>query len=512
MSVRGIDVSDVQGAIDWCSVAASDLAYAVSQATDGVDRVAKTFAGNWSAIAEVGLVRGASHVFQPDADAQVQAERFLSIVTLEPGDLPPVAIVQTRGRVTLDTFITRLQTWLSFIERKTQRLPILYTTLSLWDSLGQISSFSRFPLWIVDRSMASSPKLPAGWQDWLLWQYTDRGDIKGINAPVNVSWFNSMGEGAYRTGVKVLQRQLAERGANPGRLDGSYGIFTQAAVMDFQRSIGENVDGVAGPKTWARLLDRDTTPLAQKSTQSAIVQPHTTSTAQSIALTDVGRYYQALHQQIQALNWLQAQIPAETLTEFARLWRNQATASSTPIQLVSAVVYYQGSAHQEQAFNWLQDRIPSATLAEFARQWRSVPPATIDLIEVARYYRGIPEQMQAIEQLQRQLSTTILSEFARRWRNQMTATSTPIRLLDAIVYYKGTSHQAEALTWLRQQIPSTVLSDFARQWQLASALPVQLTNVPGSYRELPHQNAALTWLQAQIPRKTMEEFTRQWRG
>jgi lysozyme len=518
MSVRGIDVSDVQGEIDWRTVADSDLAYAVTQATDGITSVANTFGTNWKAIAEVGLVRGASHLFRPEIDAQAQAERFLSVVSLEPGDLPPVAIVQTHSQVDVDTLVTRLQTWLSFIERKTQRQPILYTTLSFWQSLGPVAQFAQYPLWIVDRLIASSPTLPVGWQDWLLWQYTDRGEIKGINPGVNISWFNSMSEGAYRTGVKVLQRHLAARGANPGAIDARYSIFTQAAVMTFQQAVGATVDGVVGPQTWAHLVDRSSsipTALASTSTQAALTAPTTSisqTTSPSIQLVEVGRFYQALPQQTQALNWLQAQVAPETLAEFARLWRNQTQPSSTPIQLVNAIVYYQGSAHQQQALNWLQQQIPPATIEEFARQWRSVPPATISLIEVARYYRGIPAQEQAIEALQRQLSAATLSEFARQWRNQAAVTTTPIRLVDAIAYYKASSHQTQALTWLQRQIPATVLSEFARQWQTASVLPLRLVNVMEFYGDLPHQKDALVWLQAQLSQKTLEEFSRQWRG
>ncbi len=512
MSVRGIDVSDVHGAIDWYTVADSDLAYAVTQATDGITSVANTFSTNWNAIAEVGLVRGASHVFRPEIDAQAQAERFLSVVALEPGDLPPVAIVQTHSQVNVDTLVTRLQTWLNFIERKTQRQPILYTTLSFWDSLGQVPELTQYPLWIVDRSIAPKPKLPLGWQDWLLWQYTDRGEVKGINSGVTISWFNSMSEGAYRTGVKVLQRHLAAQGTNPGQLDGNYSTFTHAAVMAFQQTVGATVDGIVGPQTWAHLVDRSSpspTVLASTSTAQASL---TQTTPTTIQLVDVGRFYQALPQQTQALNWLQAQIAPETLAEFARLWRNQSQPSSTPIQLVNAIVYYQGSAHQQQALNWLQQQIPPATIEEFSRQWRSVPPATINLLEVARYYRGIAAQEQALDGLQRQLSAATLSEFARQWRNQPAVTTTPIRLVDAIAYYKGASHQTQALTWLQRQIPATPLSEFARQWQTASVLPLRLVNVMEFYQDLPHQKEALVWLQAQISQKMREEFSRQWRG
>ena len=61
--------------------------------------------------------------------------------------------------------------------------------------------------------------------------------------------------------VKALQRLLARAGFNPGRVDGSFGNGTQAAVIAFQRSKGLLADGIAGPRTMAALTDKPPAPL-----------------------------------------------------------------------------------------------------------------------------------------------------------------------------------------------------------------------------------------------------------
>jgi hypothetical protein len=58
--------------------------------------------------------------------------------------------------------------------------------------------------------------------------------------------------GARGQEVANLQRQLSGRGATL-LVDGHFGGKTEAAVRDFQRSVGLVVDGVAGPKTLALL-------------------------------------------------------------------------------------------------------------------------------------------------------------------------------------------------------------------------------------------------------------------
>ena len=54
--------------------------------------------------------------------------------------------------------------------------------------------------------------------------------------------------------IAALQARLVEMGFNPGRVDGIYGPLTEAAVKDFQRSVGTTVDGVCGPGTVISLM------------------------------------------------------------------------------------------------------------------------------------------------------------------------------------------------------------------------------------------------------------------
>jgi len=53
--------------------------------------------------------------------------------------------------------------------------------------------------------------------------------------------------------VVALQKALENAGFNPGAVDGSFGLSTQAAVVAFQRSKGLAADGVAGRETSAAL-------------------------------------------------------------------------------------------------------------------------------------------------------------------------------------------------------------------------------------------------------------------
>ncbi len=68
--------------------------------------------------------------------------------------------------------------------------------------------------------------------------------------------------GEHKNRIKALQRALLARGFNPGKVDGIFGLGTQAAVLAFQRSEGLLADGVAGVRTLAALQGAAAPPLA----------------------------------------------------------------------------------------------------------------------------------------------------------------------------------------------------------------------------------------------------------
>lgn len=103
--------------------------------------------------------------------------------------------------------------------------------------------------------------------------------------------------------VKQLQQLLRDRGFNPGPIDGSFGSGTEVAVMAFQKAQGLTADGVVGAQTW-----------------SALTNP---SKPQPVNLINICKYYKGLPHQDEALEWLQSQIPAATLEQFGKKWRNQ---------------------------------------------------------------------------------------------------------------------------------------------------------------------------------------------
>ena len=64
---------------------------------------------------------------------------------------------------------------------------------------------------------------------------------------------DTLRQGMRGNDVRALQRKLKAAGFDPGKIDGQFGLGTEAAVMAFQRGEGLLADGIAGPKTLAAL-------------------------------------------------------------------------------------------------------------------------------------------------------------------------------------------------------------------------------------------------------------------
>src|SRR5205807_1649707 len=88
LTVKGIDVSDWQGTINWDAATATGIGYAIARINDG-NHTDSQFTRNWAQIKSHGLVRGAYQFFEPSMDAASQADIVVNAVgLLGPGDLP----------------------------------------------------------------------------------------------------------------------------------------------------------------------------------------------------------------------------------------------------------------------------------------------------------------------------------------------------------------------------------------------------------------------------------------
>lgn len=189
--VHGIDVSHYQGKIDWREVAASGSAFAFIKATDGLCTNDAMFASNWKAAREAGLRRGAYHFFRPLTNSLQQADRFITAVGSDWGELPPVLDFEVLGDASPDQALGAAKRWMDAVGTACGRKPVLYTGPAFWTStLHDPQLFAEHPLWIAHYTDAPRPRIPSAWKAWTFWQHSEKGRVPGVNSPVDLNRFN----------------------------------------------------------------------------------------------------------------------------------------------------------------------------------------------------------------------------------------------------------------------------------------------------------------------------------
>jgi lysozyme len=203
--IQGVDVSSSQhtgeGGIDWGQVAGAGYQFALIKVTEGNYYVNPYFDSDYRGAKSAKLYGGAYHFAIPSAsDGTSQADYFLDSAAYKPdgATLPPALDIEWNPYDSSqpcygldgDSLVSWVAAFRAEVERRTGRLPAIYTAASWWnDCTGGNGSFAKDPLWIASYD-TSSPSLPSGWPSWTLWQFTSSGSIPGISGDVDVSYFS----------------------------------------------------------------------------------------------------------------------------------------------------------------------------------------------------------------------------------------------------------------------------------------------------------------------------------
>lgn len=187
--VVGIDVSNHQGVIDWDALASSGVAFAYIKATEGATWKDRSFALNWSEAARVGIPRGAYHFFRLCRSVAEQAQNIIETVPKDPGALPPVIDAEDMGPCTATLtpadHAATLKDFLDVLERHYGRRPIVYTTAEFDSVMLEGAGLAGEHVWA--RSLVVPP--PFRRDQWLIWQYHNRGRRPGVNGDLDLNVF-----------------------------------------------------------------------------------------------------------------------------------------------------------------------------------------------------------------------------------------------------------------------------------------------------------------------------------
>jgi lysozyme len=188
--VHGLDISHHQKKISWSKIDKNTYAFIFIKATEGGNYVDENYRENITGAKRAGFSVGAYHFFTFRKKGIQQAENFINTVSPKDIDLPPVIDLEYIGnstdRKSRDALKRELLAYISRIESAYGQKPILYTTYEFYDYYLK-GNFYQYPLWIRDIfKRPSDSKI----NSWLFWQYSNRGNVTGIEEFVDLNVFH----------------------------------------------------------------------------------------------------------------------------------------------------------------------------------------------------------------------------------------------------------------------------------------------------------------------------------
>jgi lysozyme len=165
-----VDLSHWDDDVDFVQAKADGILGVVNKATQGFQHVDPTFNDNHTQALAAGLLWGAYH-FAVGGDPIAQADFFLRIAKPDGSTLLVLDFEHnpTGSSMSLDEG----REFVTYVNQQTGRWPVLYAGSYLKEQLRGTADavLANCPLWLAQYSPA--PILPAGWDNWTMWQYTD---------------------------------------------------------------------------------------------------------------------------------------------------------------------------------------------------------------------------------------------------------------------------------------------------------------------------------------------------
>ena len=198
--VKGVDVSEYQGEVDWDKIKEQNIDFAFIKATEGSKGKDNSFDKNYEKLKNMDMLLGLYHFFSFESLGEEQADNYIKVVGNIKNDesliLPIIDIeyysYYKKAKPDKEWVTKELQKMLEKLEKTYRVKPIIYTTMEFYKEYIE-GEFLEYDIWI--RNILTKPKLEN--RDWKFWQYTGRGRLEGYNGEekfIDLNVFNGSKE------------------------------------------------------------------------------------------------------------------------------------------------------------------------------------------------------------------------------------------------------------------------------------------------------------------------------
>jgi lysozyme len=196
--IKGIDLSHHNGNVSWAKLndAKGDhnIRFIIFKATESKSVADRTFAGHFANARRHNFIAGAYHFFIPWIPAKMQARNYIRHVHLHSGDLPPIVDIERYSKImSRNRYQQNLLKMLQILEKHYGAVPIIYCHVPLYEYYFNNYEFRKYSVWLAvyRRRMVFN-------DNWIFWQYTEKGRLSGIGYNVDVSVFNDKKYGSLK--------------------------------------------------------------------------------------------------------------------------------------------------------------------------------------------------------------------------------------------------------------------------------------------------------------------------
>ena len=186
--VKGVDVSEHQGAIDLEALSNDGIEFVYAKATEGATHVDSQFATTCGQASGSRIALGAYHFFSFDSSGAEQAANFVASATRAWDDssirtLRPAVDVEWYGDKEqnppeAEDVRRELKAFVEAVEAACGHKPLIYAGNDIYDRYLR-GHFDDYDLWISCRKWPAWVEWPQG--GWTIWQYSDVGKVSGAS-------------------------------------------------------------------------------------------------------------------------------------------------------------------------------------------------------------------------------------------------------------------------------------------------------------------------------------------
>lgn len=197
--MNGVDVSHYQGIIKWVEVLKNNphIDFVFIKATQGASFTDSMLSNNAAGVSAAKIPFSYYHFatlndHNVKKDAEVEAGHFLTAISkLARPTLPLVLDIEAETpKIQLEDqdVLNWIKTFFSVLQSHGYNDYIIYSgTPFLNMHLPKDHNLGNIRLWLAAYTSRPEPILPNGWKDYYIWQYTDKGTVRGISGKCDLN-------------------------------------------------------------------------------------------------------------------------------------------------------------------------------------------------------------------------------------------------------------------------------------------------------------------------------------